>query len=463
MTCRLVRGRPLAPVGAPLRTVVVYTNERIGAVMAGPGIRSYNFAKELSHSFAVTVMARAGSDLDLNGVELVVAPDDPDTLARSLAPYDVTIAQLLPLPTMRRLARARSRVVYDLYNLFLAEPLASLALRRPTEAELLFAEWSNMARRFSLLTGSAFVCASERQRDFWLGVLASAGRVDADAYRRDPTLRGLIDVVPTGLSSERPRPAGRVLKGVHPGVADADRVLLWAGGVWNWLDPLTVIRAVAKLAARRDEVKLLFLGLNAPNRVDPELAMARRALELAESLGLRDHVVFFNEGWTPYDERDAYLLEADLGISAHFDILETRYAFRGRLLDHVWTGLPTVATRGDVLGELLAERGVARLVDYEDVDGWVDAIDAALATEDTRVGLDSAFAALRTELAWPALVPALARLVEASEPVESSWARDALAVAGDARMRLKTSLALGGARSLVRRQAEKLAGRRAPA
>ena len=40
-----------------------------------------------------------------------------------------------------------------------------------------------------------FVCRSEAERELWLGILQAAGRVDGDAYRIDPTLRRLIDVV----------------------------------------------------------------------------------------------------------------------------------------------------------------------------------------------------------------------------------------------------------------------------
>ena len=75
------------------------------------------------------------------------------------------------------------------------------------------------------------------------------------------------------------------------------------------------------------------------------MAMAAEAVALAEELGLRDRVVFFNFGWVPYAERGRYLLEADVAVSAHFDDIETRFAFRTRFLDCLWAGLPVVTTR----------------------------------------------------------------------------------------------------------------------
>src|SRR6185503_10968946 len=50
-------------------------------------------------------------------------------------------------------------------------------------------------------------------------------------------------------------------------------------------------------------------------------------------------------------ERGAWLLDADCAVSAHLDHLESRYAFRTRLLDCFWAGLPIVCTRGDELAD----------------------------------------------------------------------------------------------------------------
>jgi hypothetical protein len=50
-----------------------------------------------------------------------------------------------------------------------------------------------------------FICASERQRDYWLGMLGGRDRLTQAQYTLDPTLRLLIDVVPFGLPDPRTR------------------------------------------------------------------------------------------------------------------------------------------------------------------------------------------------------------------------------------------------------------------
>ena len=86
---------------------------------------------------------------------------------------------------------------------------------------------------------------------------ARAARSTRATYAADPTLRQLIDVVPFGLPSHRPRHDHQVLKGVHPNVADDDLVVLWGGGVWDWFDPLSVVEAFAIVVERVPERQAL--------------------------------------------------------------------------------------------------------------------------------------------------------------------------------------------------------------
>jgi glycosyltransferase involved in cell wall biosynthesis len=152
------------------------------------------------------------------------------------------------------------------------------------------------------------------------------------------------------------------------------------------------------------------------------MGMDAEAIELARRLDVYERFVFFNFGWVPYAERANYLLEADLGISAHFDSVETRFAFRTRLLDYLWAGLPIVTTRGDVLAELVEERQLGHTVAEGDVDGWVRAVEGLLDDERERESAARNIAETRGDYEWPVVVRTLARLVsgdERSRPVPS--------------------------------------------
>jgi glycosyltransferase involved in cell wall biosynthesis len=328
---------------------------------------------------------------------------------------------------MSALARADVRVVYDLYDPFLignlgfhageevSERYRRVAFRAPT-----------LLQEIALLTGNAFVCASERQRDLWIGMLGALGRIDPESAAEDPSLRNLIDVVPFGLESEPPVATKPMLKGVVPGIRREDKVLLWGGGIWNWLDPLTPIRAVHALSRRRDDVKLYFLGVKHPNPGVHQQAMTARAVELAKELGLYERFVFFNFGWVPYAERANYLLESDLGISGHLDTLETRFSFRTRLLDYFWASLPTVATEGDVLSELVEEANLGRAVGVGNVEDWTRAVEELLDDQGEYARVRRNIEHAREAFAWPRVTEPLARLAalpgRAFEPRQRSAA-----------------------------------------
>ena len=249
------------------------------------------------------------------------------------------------------------RLVLDLYNPVVVEVLEAVAAR-PARAQRRIQSLIASRSLAQLAAADFVVCASERQRDLWLGGMALSGLIELDAYRRDPTLRSLVDVVPFGIPAEPPRPAAESpLRAAFPAIGPDDRVLLWAGGLWGWLDPETAIRATAML----DRTHLVVMGTGRPGpaRTGQE-PFAERALELARREGLEGECVHFNPGWVPYAERGAWLLDADLGVTAHRDHLEARYSFRTRVLDYLWAGLPVVASRGDGMAALVEREGLGR-------------------------------------------------------------------------------------------------------
>ena len=399
--------------------LLLVSNDPLGERMAGPAIRYYNLARELSRRFDVTLMAPESGGVEIEGVEIVKAAGYGPRAFRGFAQnFDTIVAQTLRPWTMWALGRSSVRVVYDLYDPYLVENLGFFAGYQGSRAFQEVEYRANaLLQEIAVATGDAFVCASERQRDFWLGMLGALGRIDSGQYARDPTLRELIDVVPFGLSAEPPRKTKHVLKGVLPGIGPDDRVLIWGGGIWNWFDPLTLIRAVARLAERRGDVKLYFLGVRHPSPETPEMAMTDRAVDLARELGVLDRAVFFNFGWIPYDERADYLLEADLGVSAHLDNIETRYAFRTRILDYLWAGLPIVTSEGDVLADLVSERNLGRTIAVGDVDGWATAIEQLLDDPEEYGRARDNVRRTSEEFAWPVVVTPLERL--AAQPGES--------------------------------------------
>jgi hypothetical protein len=231
--------------------------------------------------------------------------------------------------------------------------------------------------------------------------------VNPATYDDDPTLRRLIDVVPFGLPDDPPAHTRSALRGVVPGIGPDDDVVIWGGGLYDWFDPATLIRAIDKVRLVRPLVRLYFLGTRHPKPDIVESGVAVEARRLAEALGLLGTHVFFNEGWVPYLDRQNYLMEADIGVSLHLEHLETIYSFRTRILDYLWTGLPIVATAGDGFAPLISAHEIGTVVPAEDVDAVVDALVGLLRDGSAREACRRRARAVADGFRWSAVLEPL--------------------------------------------------------
>ena len=383
-----------------LTRVLILSMDTIAPRMAGPGIRCWELARVLSRSCRVTLAAPTQGDITPTGWRLVpLTLRDAREIDPLLAEADVVVAYGFLLGDYPQLASLDIPWVVDAYVPVSSETLASNQLADlPTRLARHNADTALVNRM--LASADFVVCASERQRDLYLGLMASLGRLNPYTYDEDPTLRRLIDVVPFGLSPNPPVRTRPVIKGVHPAVAPDDKVLLWGGGIWDWFDPLTLIEALARVVRVRPDVRLYFPGPRAPfRRRVHAMAMHQRAVDLADRLGLADRHVIFGD-WLPVEERANYLLEADIGVSLHPAGIEARYAFRTRLLDYLWAGLPMVVSEGDVLADLVREHDLGFVVPPGDVDAAADAILSLLLEPDPKESRHERFEAVAAGLTW---------------------------------------------------------------
>ncbi len=396
--------------------VLLICHDLVGPQMAGPGIRYWELSHVLARQFQVILAIPEGTSLASERVELFAYRlDDPETtatleqLARGWA--DVVVSSGHLVQTLRFLRDLATPWVADVYIPAAIESLAWHAYAEPNRQMGIYRSAWN-ATRDVVRHADFFICASERQRDFWLGALCVHGRLHPELYTADSELRNLIDVVPFGCPEQPPRP-GPALKAVWAGISPQDRVILWGGGVWNWFDPITLLRAMPQVVARHPGAKLVFLGADHPDSTRvPEMEGARQARALSRDMGLEGRHVFWGT-WVPYAERGAYLLEADIGVSLHGKGIESRLSFRTRLLDSIWAGLPTVLTRGDVLAEELKKWGVGHLVDSGSVDQVAQALNSLLDEPDARFSRREAFEQLRNRYQWDRVAEPLVRFCQA--------------------------------------------------
>lgn len=351
--------------------VLVVTSDVLGEKMAGPGIRAWEIANAL-HTVA-DIRLVSNESASIKDADFPVFAVTDETLKPHVDWADVLVFHGGILSTHPWIRETDTIIVADVYDPIHLEALElGKDLGEKGREALVYS--CEDALNVQLERADFVLCASEKQRDFWLGHLGALGRIRPSVYDADISLRGLIDIAPFGVSELPPTQSRHAIKGTVPGISPDDKVIIWGGGIYNWFDPLSLIRAVAKIAELRSDVKLYFLGVKHPNPNVPTMQMAADAMQLSDELGLTDRFIFFNTGWVDYEDRINYLLDADLGVSTHFDHVETAFSFRTRILDYLWAGLPIVSTAGDTFAPIIQERNLGKVVDPESTDDLTSAI-----------------------------------------------------------------------------------------
>lgn len=373
--------------------ILIISHDVVGSRMAGPGIRAWHLARALAPSGAVTLVAPRPIDL----ADPAFAASTPGTPRRwppgSARPmWWWRMASCWRRTPSLRIARSRSRSTCTTRccssnSSTCAAPAEQRAARADADRRLL---------ALQLAAGDFFVCATERQRDLYLGALMLAGRLTPALADADPLARDLIDVAPFGLDPNPPQRQAPALRGVLAGIGESDPLLLWTGGLWDWLDPLTLIEAMPALVARCPQARLVFLAGRHPGGAAP-MCMPDLARALAAERGLLGRHVFFYDEWVPYARRADFLLEATIAVSLHRSHLETAYAaVRSRFLDHLWAGLPSLVSDGDAAAVLVRAHGLGAVVPPGDVAATADALASLLAGP-------AALAQCGARARWPAV------------------------------------------------------------
>ena len=224
--------------------VLILCSDDLGASMAGPAIRSVELARALMPDVEPVIAAHRVDP----AAELPVSrlrPSPTEAPAALLAEVDAVVLQGPVTDWYPEILRSDVPVAVDLYDPMHLEALEHRRRRRvAVRAEPLI---DQVAR------GDFFLCASERQRDYWLGMLSSLGRIDAGAYAEDPDLRSLIDVVPFGISRSRRVRAGPGPRDDVDGHRSGRLAVRLERRAMGLVRPRDVPRAIARRARRAAE------------------------------------------------------------------------------------------------------------------------------------------------------------------------------------------------------------------
>ena len=322
--------------------IALLCSEPIRESMAGIGIRYLEFARRLPTLGIDTVLVSPGPVRQAQDLGLPVERlrrYERGGLARILCDCDGIVAQGHLANEALRTASSKP-IAIDLCDPFLIE---NLVYSRDGKSEL-FAR-DRLSWLLQMSRGDFLLCSSEEQRTFYLGFLASLGRINPDSVRRDPELAHLLAVVPFGLPDELP-----VHRPYLPTAAKGKKRFLF-GGLYDWYDPWTVLKAFEILD--RPDWSILFVR-NPNPETTPQTLIGRVARWAGEHGWLGNRVEIID--WVPAERRFDLLRDVDALVATHSATIEAQISIRTRFLEAMLAGCPIVASEGGTIARIVAAR-----------------------------------------------------------------------------------------------------------
>jgi glycosyltransferase involved in cell wall biosynthesis len=345
--------------------VIVHTPDVVGDRMAGPGIRAWHIAAELAKHFPTRLIARSEGS----------APSDVTLIEHGSAAARQALreASVLVGQPARGFGKRRrgQRIAYDLFDPTVLE-LRELYGHSPNMRQRVHvaAEWWRLSEALS--RGDLLICATRKQRELYEGLQSG------DAPWIEVPFG--VDLAETGACEK-----------------SKDNIVVWGGGVWEWLDPATAVDAILQVNESGIRAKLLFLGRSRPNR---NLIDRRRDDRFEALLARGGELVSANAEWVPYRERLSWLRAAKIAIMLHRRTAEADYSIRTRLFDAIAAGIPVVASAGGFAAELVESEGLGVVVPPEDTGAVAAAIGRLLSDDDLYTTSVRNLERLRPRFAW---------------------------------------------------------------
>jgi glycosyltransferase involved in cell wall biosynthesis len=224
-------------------------------------------------------------------------------------------------------------------------------------------------------------CRDEQIKNLVFGSLISLGRFNLNNYNLNKKLKELIEVAPFGIDNSSFSKKRGFYRGVYKNIASDSFILNWNGGIWNWNDAETLIRAMYIL--RDKNIKLVFQGYKHPSANSNISQEAQKAYSLAEKLKLKDKNIFFVDTWVPHSERSGFLLESDIGLVSSPDIPEANLFFKTRIYDYLWTEKPIILNDCEAFATLVKKKNLGLISKTGDVKSWARNIE--ILSRDTKM------------------------------------------------------------------------------
>lgn len=382
------------------------SSEPLRPRMAGIGIRYLEMARHLvREGFEVVALSPAsvaemsevlGDDVGVASFERGGLRSQLDGCAAVVAQGQLANDVVLECPDRP--------VVIDLYDPWLVENLHYFETLGLDPYRNDHATWMLQMSR-----GDFFLCSSEEQRLYYLGLLTALGRIHPRGVAADPSAETLVGICPFGVPSALPEH--------QPWLEPSEVPRILFGGLYDWYDPECLLAALGRLLDLR--WKLLFV--RSPNAGDTpqkklaEVTASAHRRGWSEGPGARVELI----DWVPYERRYDLLRDVDLLATTHRPSIETDLSLRTRFLDALVAEVPVLTSEGGVMSRLLSEHRAGWVVPPGDSEALAAALRDVLTSAESRRSRTASGRALVERFSWRAALEPLVTFLRS--PAVDPW------------------------------------------
>lgn len=326
-------------------------------IAEGTGLRYWRIAmalKHFGHKVDMAILDQNKPDMDnYSGIKIKSFNFNYKDLKKLLKDYQVIIFSYAFGELSKNIidsSPASSILIADAISPYYVEALTKSGSSKE-DKEILnnyygFLDYCN----YSLANSDYIIVGNDIQKQLYLGVLASTGRL-VDGFNTDrivevPAYPELIDGSTTRIS-DNTNDDGRIN-------------ILWFGGMYPWFNPNKLIDIFSDPKVKKI-AKLTVVGAGNPfypisnKRFNGSFYSFKNQ---SDENDLTDKNIFFKD-WVDYYQRIDIFNSSDFAISINADNLENKYSFRIRIADMICNGLPVVTNGGDAVGEDFINQGYA--------------------------------------------------------------------------------------------------------
>lgn len=416
--------------------------------MAGPARRSIALATHL------------GAVLP---IELWYEGEPPDPIPNvTFRPYDIEAwltasagyaAALLPSQFALKEQRAFDASCIRIIDCTVPFPVetASILIGAPPHEQKQITRLQSWAINRAVSAGDYWLVSNQEQAHWIMGVMTSLGRM-TPSFAQEFATESRIIPTPYGMDAppdSPPDPAPRLALFAGLGLPPTTPYLLWTGGMWPWMDPLTVVEAMPLVLKEYPELHLLLPGAHSPHTAAPEQPQALAVRERIRALKLEQEVHLLD--WISALDWPAIASGASLHVSAHSIHPETELSYRTRYLEALRWRKPLIVSPFDPLGGQLELVGFALSANAGAPEEYADAILEALERQPESPDIEAQrWAMIDQHFSWTTSLRVLADVIDAglSPHPDGPWTPD---LAGDPAAAPPTPTLLDRAKNKLRR------------